>query len=260
MPKSPPLILERSENLASTSLTLIMDMPAQGGAGGDYSIKFYRFKELAASQDELYQVSNATWNGTSWVQDDAGEPSFLKRIGGNITFAGQAPGTGPWANNAWIEAFDIVPTGASRGLALDDFQIIWKNTTTGDTGANPAAVTDLPNVLAAKNTIKAWGLVSTDSVGQIIIDGFGINSAGPSGTDLAIGFSSLMASSNFAVVVTENLSNFSGLVPSIPSRSVSAFNIRMTRQDGTSDGVNLPANSVTQWRKRWGCTQRLALP
>lgn len=248
MPKSPPLILERSENLATTSLTLVMDMPAQGGAGGDYSIKFYRFKELAASQDELYQVSNATWNGTSWVQDDAGEPSFLKRIGANITYAGQAAGAGPWANNAWIEAFDIVPTGASRGLALEDFQIIWKNTTTGDTGANPAAATDLPNVLAAKNTIKAWGLVSTDSGGQTIIDGFGINSATPFGTDLAIGLSSLMASANYAVVVTENLSDHNGLVPSIPSKSATAFNIRMTRQNGALDGVNLPTNSGTQWR------------
>lgn len=243
MPKSAPLVLERSEDLVTDFLTLIIDLPAQGGSGGDYSIKFYRFKLTVFSQDELYQVSNATWNGTSWVQDDATKPSFLKRIGANITYAGQDAGTGPWNNNSWVECLDIVPFGVNRGLRLDDFQIAWDNTTTGAAGANPPASTVLKNTLVAKNTIKAWGLVETDSGGQTIHDGFGISGASFSGTDLEIDFAFLMDSTDYVVICTENLGSLNGLIPSITFKSGITFRIRMTRHDGTV----FNADGATTW-------------
>lgn len=240
MPKSSPLVFERADTLIGGTKTLIIDMPAGSGLGGNYSIQFYRHKLLASSQDELHIAVNATWNGTSWVQDDSAESSYLIRIGTDVagrgkvmTFEGQPPGTGPWADTAWVKGMGIAPADAGRALFLEDMQIAWDNTTTGATGANPPASTAIKNVLSAKNTIKAWGIVETDTGGEVIHEGFGISSATISGTDLQIGFSALMDSTDYAVVCTENVSALNGLIPSITFKSGTAFRVRMTHHNGT---------------------------
>ena len=155
--------LRTAKTLAGGARTCLWETIVTVGAS-EYTARIYL---TAAGAMEL--VHNCFWDATNslWKADPTNtEQTFFKAVvarpGGPAIFTAANNANG-WADSAWavvIQLADINESGGAGGLAITDGVLALVGTTTSAGGSNPPVATAMANAVCAKNTCKAWGVVS----------------------------------------------------------------------------------------------------
>jgi hypothetical protein len=157
----------------------------------------YKSRLYLNHQGEIEAAFNCRWDGSQWLPDTAENGyqfhKFSMRDGKIAISSFKRDGQGNWSEDDW----HTCEIGAGNIAWLG--KILHEN-------ANPPANAEAHNILCAKNSCKAWGLVSFNNHPEgkpILEDGFNIGSVSLDDVyNLRITFAKEFASANYAPIVT----------------------------------------------------------
>lgn len=193
-----------------------------------------------AAKTRLYQVvsagfeisSNASWTGTQWARDVAGDAWSLTVDPTNgVQFLFYlAAFASPWNSASWATKFKFDTT---TGMSLINRGLKTTGTDYSDAGANPGNAVAIANELRAKNICKVWATISC--ISQAIREGFNCTVSAVSSTEMQVTFAQAFAGAYPFYSVGHSVYNTQSslVIFEITEKTYAGFKFKLRKPDGS---------------------------